>query len=233
MSNGATNIDDLPVGGGIQPFLGQPSVNSGNNIKIELSDKNNNTVKEQPLSMNNNVNNERQPQQHSQYQQPQNQQQQHQQPQNQQQQSLDMNQFISGIQRASAEGALSLPQRDIPTSQNHITQDQQIQANYIPSHLYGGDYINQHISKDEIMRRTSTSTGQFQDDIYNELQIPLLIFILYFIFNLPFVRKYIFTYLPMFFNKDGNLTGGGHLFNGIFFSIICFGVFKGFKYLSL
>ena len=146
-----------------------------------------------------------------------------------------MNQFISGIQRASSDGALSLPQRDIPLSQNHITQDQQIQANYIPSHLSSGDYINQYISKDEILRRATinNSINQRHDDIYNELQFPLLIFILYFIFNLPFVRKNVFTYLPMFFNKDGNLTGGGHLFHGIVFSIVCFGVFKGVKYLSI
>jgi hypothetical protein len=46
------------------------------------------------------------------------------------------------------------------------------------------------------------------------------------------VRKNVFTYLPVFFNKDGNLTGGGHLFHSVGFSIICYGVFKGFKYLS-
>ena len=230
MSNGATNIDDLPTqpsssiqtGPNVnvnQSFLGQSNINNtNNNIKLELSDKSINTVKEQPFPERQN------PQYISQ--------QQHQQS-SSSNNANDMNQFISSIQKASQEGALALPQRDIPTSQNHITQDQQIQANYIPSHLSNGDYINQYqpISKDEMLRRASITTHT-QDDFYNDLQFPLLIFILYFIFNLPFVRKNIFTYLPVFFNKDGNLTGGGHLFHGIVFSVICFGVFKGFKYLS-
>ena len=231
-ATGTTNIDDLPGpssnggGGSMQPFLGkQPNGGGnggdGNNIKLNLFDKNNTT------GSNTVINNERR-----------------QQPEpvsnnnsaNMNHNSVDMNQFVSGIQRASSEGALSLPQRDIPISQNHITQDQQIQANYIPSHNQNGDgdYIKEHISKDEILRRATMnhSSIQAQEDAYNELQIPLLIFILYFIFNLPFVRKNIFTYLPFFFHKDGNLTGGGHLFHSVGFSIICYGVFKGFKYLS-
>lgn len=231
MSNGTTNIDDLPISStSIKPgqsFLGQSGVNNTNNIKLELSDKNVNMVikeqhhQQQPQSLS--VNNELQ----------------HQQQQQQQQQlsnnALDINQFISGIQKASTDGALSLPQRDIPNTQHHITQDKQIQANYIPSQLPNGDYINQYIPNNEILRKSSLvkTQNQAQDDIYNELQIPLLIFILYFIFNLPFIRKNMFTYLPMLFNKDGNLTGGGHLFHGIAFSLICFGVFKGIKYLSI
>ena len=229
MSTGTTNIDDLPipptssVQNVSQPFLGQ--TNANNNIKLELSDIKTNTVKEHP------INNQ------TQYQQPQIQLQPQQQlnnnNNNNNNNTIDINQFISGLQKASSDGVLSLPQRDIPITQNHITQDPQIQANYIPSHLHNGDYINQYMPKDEIMRRTlGNNTKQVNDEIYNDLQIPLLIFILYFIFNLPFVRKNMFTYLPVFFNKDGNLTGGGHLFHGIVFSIICFGVFKGVKYLS-
>ena len=223
MSNGTTNIDDLPISSTTgQSFLGQPSVNNTNNIKLELSDKNvNMTIKEQP----------QQPQQQQQILTNNEMIQQQKQPSN----TIDMNQFISGIQKATTDGVLSLPQRDIPNTQHHITQDNQIQANYIPSHLSNGDYINKYLSNNEIIRRASATQlqNQTQDEVYNELQIPLLIFILYFIFNLPFVRKNMFTYLPMFFNKDGNLTGGGHLFNGLFFSAICFGVFKGVKYLSM
>jgi hypothetical protein len=213
-ANGTTNIDDLPVPSSNNGLGKQPN----GNIKLELFDKNNSTIKEQydtnPINNNNNNEMRQQPEATM--------------------NNQPSNQFVSGIQRAISEGALGLPQRDIPSSQNHITQDHQIQANYIPSHYQNGDYIKEHMSKDEIMRRASMhqSSIQAQDDAYNELQIPLLIFILYFIFNLPFVRKNVFTYLPVFFNKDGNLTGGGHLFHSVGFSIICYGVFKGFKYLS-
>ena len=236
-TNGTTNIDDLPgpsssssvsSNGGVnqnQPFLGGQVANGGgNNIKLDFNEPQQQQPQQQQYkqppdpsvgggnsaNMNMNMN------------------------MNMNKNSIDMTQFVSGIQRASSEGALSLPQRDIPISQNHITQDQQIQANYIPSNYQNGDYIKEHISKEEILRRASMNRSilQAQEDVYSELQIPLLIFILYFIFNLPFVRRTVFTYLPVFFQKDGNLTGGGHLFHSIGFSIICYGVFKGFKYLS-
>ena len=179
--NGTTNIDDLPGPGPLQnvgstqPFLGkQPTTTTNNNngnIKLEMIDRNATNIKEQPalLSGNNTVEMNKQLEQSG----------------------IEMNQFVSGIQRASSDGVLTLPQRDIPISQNHITQDQQIQANYIPPNYQQGDYIKEHISKDEILRRDAMNRSflQSQDDLYNELQLPLLIFILYFIFNLPFVRK--------------------------------------------
>ena len=45
---------------------------------------------------------------------------------------IDINSFVTGLQQAAANGALQLPSRDIPQSQNHITQDTQIKPNYIP-----------------------------------------------------------------------------------------------------
>ena len=41
-----------------------------------------------------------------------------------------INQIVAGLQQA--QGATSLPSRDLPTNSNHITQDAQVKPNYIP-----------------------------------------------------------------------------------------------------
>ena len=63
----------------------------------------------------------------------------------------DMNALVTSIQSASATGALKLPQRDVPQNQNHLTNDSQVRANYVPP--AGADYIGAGPSSDEIMRQ--------------------------------------------------------------------------------
>ena len=59
------------------------------------------------------------------------QQQQAQQQQNQQYQQ-QMNQMVNGLQQASMQGLTDLQTRDIPITTEQVTQDQQVQPNYIP-----------------------------------------------------------------------------------------------------
>ena len=47
------------------------------------------------------------------------------------------------------------------------------------------------------------------DTLYNQIQIPLLLSILYFIFQLPIVKNTLFKYLPVLFNIDGNINLSG------------------------
>jgi len=53
----------------------------------------------------------------------------------------NMNQFVTGIQQASAAGLTELPSRDIPRNQEHLSQDIQIQPNHIPNENSQVDYI--------------------------------------------------------------------------------------------
>jgi len=81
--------------------------------------------------------------------------------QSQQQQSQmsqqNINQFVSGIQQASASGLTSLPSRDIPQSQSHLTQDQQMRPNYIPQETQNMDYITEHQTNEDIIRKHAQS----------------------------------------------------------------------------
>lgn len=154
-----------------------------------------------------------------------------QQPTNEQMDNKNINEFVNGIQSASANGLLELPSRDIPQSQEPITHDESIQANYIAPSI-GNDYIQEHQTNQEIIQNNSTikKSCEVGDELLNEFQNPFIIGILYFLFQLPIVKKSAFKYLPKLFNNDGNFNFIGHLISSILFSGSFFGINKAIQY---
>ena len=100
-----------------------------------------------------------------------------------------LNQFVTGIQQASAAGATQLPSRDIPRETVSVVNDEQVQPNFIPQPPE--DYITQQETQDELVRNAVKNEKQMNmmERLYEEIQIPLLIAILYFLFQLPFLKK--------------------------------------------
>lgn len=134
-----------------------------------------------------------------------------------------INHIVNGIQQASSSGATQLPSRDMPNTTNHIAQDVEIQPNYVPPPpQHQSDYIqtdenNYEIENDyyENIKRNASL-----DNMYDELQTPLLLAVLFFLFQLPFFKKYLFAYLPMLFLNDGNYNIYGFVFMSIFFAFV-------------
>jgi len=126
-----------------------------------------------------------------------------------------INHIVSGIQQASSSGATQLPSRDMPTSTSHIAQDVQIQANYVPPPPpQHSDYIQQYEENNDIVDDyyDSQKRNASLDSMYDELQTPLLLGVLFFLFQLPFFKKYLFAYMPMLFLNDGNYNIYGFVF---------------------
>lgn len=124
--------------------------------------------------------------------------------------SLDqstINLLVNGLQQAKT---TQLSSRDIPVTTDGLVNDAHVQPNYVPqpeTEDYIGDYKVSCDYEDE----------NKLDDIYNELQTPILIAVLYFLFQLPIFRKKLFSYFPILFSNDGNLNINGFLFNSILF----------------
>jgi len=143
-----------------------------------------------------------------------------------------INQIISGLQKASASGATQLPSRDIPTTTNNLTQDIQVKQGYIPPpHLaqHQEKYIpeyQQHDNYNYNSNNNSNNNSNSLDDLYNEIQVPLLLTILYFLFQLPIFRKLLFTYFPILFSKDGNININGYFFTSVLFGILYYLIHK-------
>lgn len=150
-----------------------------------------------------------------------------------------MNEVMQGVQRASANGMTMIPTRDIPMVPNAFTHDEQSRPNYVPQpqqqqpHGGGGgggggsaDYIKDHTSMENIVRANARQSNQIDtiEAIYYDLQMPILVGVLYFIFQMPVFRAQLLHFLPSLFGEDGNfkimgLTATSVMFAGTFFVI--------------
>ena len=143
-----------------------------------------------------------------------------------------MNELVTGIQQASANGGLGLPSRDIPTNTVHFA-DEQVHANYVPQKEQE-DYIQNNDTEQEILARRmkNQNSRDSLEILYDEFQIPIIICLMYFIFQLPIVKSKILSVLPSLFNKDGNPNLTGYIFNSIFFGIIYYVISKTLVHLQ-
>jgi hypothetical protein len=138
---------------------------------------------------------------------------------------LEMNQVISGIQQASAVGSTLLPSRDIPQDTLPLVQDSQSSPTFVPEHSGPRDYIGEADPQRllEAEQRANTRRDA-TDDLYNEMQTPLLLAILYLLFQLPVTNKYLRKYLPPLFSSDGNQSPVGHVVISVMFASAFYGI---------
>jgi len=143
--------------------------------------------------------------------------------------SLDqstINLIVNGLQQATISGATQLPSRDISMDTISHNIDKCVQPNYIPipdKTVNNTEYINEDTS---IIKDNSENQAQI-DYFYNEVQMPLLISVIYFLFQLPIFKKYLSLYLPILLN-DGNYNLYGLLFTSSLFSFIVYCINKLF-----
>jgi len=133
-----------------------------------------------------------------------------------------INQIVSGLQQATIAGATQLPSRDIPINSNNITNDPHVIPNYVPAPPPHNDYIKNHEQSSDMINKYNKSQqiNNSLDDIYDEIQTPLLVSVLYFLFQLPFFKKFLYKYIPFLFSNDGNYNINGYLFTSILFGIL-------------
>jgi hypothetical protein len=161
--------------------------------------------------------------------------QQSQQPQQNQSISLDqgtINQLVNGLQRATLSGSTQLPSRDIPMNTNGISIDPQVVPNYVPPPPNNEDYIKNYEQTSDMVNQYNRGKqmNDSLDDMYNEIQFPLLLAVLYFLFQLPFFEKILYTYIPFLFSNDGNYNINGYLFTSILFGLLFHLIMKTTSY---
>jgi len=147
------------------------------------------------------------------------------QPANQANGTLDeatISQIVSGLQNASRNGATQLPSRDISMSTIGISNDPHVQPNYVPPPQDNTDYIRNYEQTSDMINdyNKNARDNNSLDDMYNEIQVPLLLAVMYFLFQLPFFRKMLFGYFPVLFSTDGNMNINGFLFTSALFGLL-------------
>ena len=195
--SGTTSIDQLPV----NP---QMSTNNNNSIQLVKNELPNNEIQNTKIeNYGQQLNNERKI--------------------DPQVRNIDYSsQLNTVLKEASAAGATVLPSRDIPMNQLPIQQDQEVKPNFVPENKE--DYIGNILDREKIIQENRQKQNQSDnmDFIYEQLQQPLLISIIYFIFQLPIIRDNMLYMLPKLFNKDGNPNLYGYVGTSLLFGFVYF-----------
>lgn len=144
-----------------------------------------------------------------------------------------MNKVVSGIQQASVTGSTKLPSRDIPTTTTHLTHDQESNVNYVPE-SNKDDFVKNHQTEQEMynMNRRQNNKQDSLDLVYEELQVPILIGFVFFLFKLPIFEKSLFKYAPFLFIKDGNMNFYGYITTSLLFATLYYSLSKILKHFS-
>ena len=145
-----------------------------------------------------------------------------------------ISQIVNGLQQAGLSGMTQLPSRDISMSNSEHTTDTQTTPNYVPPPpKNNSDYIKNEEQTQQMSDDYDANMRRQQslDNIYDDLQIPIFIAVLYFLFQLPFFKKLLFNYVPFLFSTDGNLNVNGIMFNSTLFGLLFFILNKTLTYL--
>ena len=134
-------------------------------------------------------------------------------------QQQEVNKLVAGIQQASATGATQLPSRDIPMETTHIVQDQQVQPNFVPPPPVPQYIPDERPERLLEMNKARNVQSNSVDLLYDELHIPLMLAILYFIFQLPITHKYLKSALPFIYKSDSNFSFVGYVTISILYAV--------------
>ena len=136
-----------------------------------------------------------------------------------------IHQIVQGLQQAG--NSTLMPNREIPTNNSHITQDEAIKPNFIPK-SQNENYIEEENSMDSLIQQNKNQKVEQDrlDLMYEELQIPLLVMILFFFFQLPIFQKTLTKYAPSLFSRDGNPTFSGYFVKTLMFGITFYVITK-------
>ena len=140
-------------------------------------------------------------------------------------------QIVAGLQQA--QGATGLPSRDLPKNNNHITQDEQIQPNYVPQ-PENTNYIENDQEFESLIQQSKNKKVEQDrlDMMYDELQTPVMVMVLFFFFQLPFFQKSLTKYAPSLFSRDGNPKFSGYFVKTLMFGVSFYAITKITKQLS-
>jgi len=142
-----------------------------------------------------------------------------------------IHQIVQGLQQAG--NATQLPTRDIHTNNSQIVQDEQVKPNFIPP-TENNNYIEEDTTMEQLIKQGQIKEQEQDrlDALYDELQMPILIMILFFFFQLPYFQKNMIKFVPSLFNNDGNPSLSGYFLKTVLFGLSFYSITKLTRYLS-
>jgi hypothetical protein len=130
-----------------------------------------------------------------------------------------------------------LPSRDINMNTDFYTQDEQIQPNYIPQSLSNTDFVrdSENLTASKIEKHQSSGyRAKMIDSMIHEFQTPILIALLYFLFQMPYLNTIVFSKFSFLnlYHSDGNINFYGLFLKSILFGISFYSLMKSVDFIS-
>lgn len=148
-----------------------------------------------------------------------------------------VDQLIKGVQRAQETGSTRLQSKDIPQDPTQVTLDQQQKTDHVPhqgmNEAPGEDYIQQMNNMETMIseKQKNANKEETLNQFYDEIQTPILIVVLFFLFQLPFTQQKIRLYLPsLFINNKATL--GAYIVQAVMFGSVYYGIKQFISILS-
>ena len=178
---------------------------------------------QQNITLSTNDINQPQPQPQSQ---PQTQPQQMQPPPEIQMTQSQMNEINNNILQAASSGSTQIPSRDIPTDTHSVVADPGITPNYLPKD--NNDYIGDYDSEQNVLNNYNKreNVNSLLDSFFIEFQVPIILIVLFFLFQLPFLNRSLMGVVPKLFADEGNLNFYGMLFKSILYGLVYYVITK-------
>ena len=148
--------------------------------------------------------------------------------------NVDLSKMMEQVQQASQQGMTKLSA--VPSTANAnpalYSVDQAAQANHVPqapaqpkqpqpAAAQGEDYIGNYISPQQVAA-AGTKAQQNEsivNNLFEEFKFPLIICVLYYIFQMPVLRVNLLKLFPDFLKVDGNLNTYGVVLHSLFFGV--------------
>ena len=129
-----------------------------------------------------------------------------------------------------------LPSRDIPQNTINIIQDEQVKPNFIPKSNVEEDYVKKYEDMTEKNLREYEEKNKKEkkiDIIMNEIQTPILVCLLYFLFQMPIINMFFkrFAFLSIY-NTDGNFNFKGLILKSIIFGSLYYTIIKTTNFIN-
>ena len=135
-------------------------------------------------------------------------------------------------------GKQRLPSRDIPHNTQDYTHDPNINVNYIPPPpSTQNDYIREYEERREPtlkVQEKHKKRVRFADDWLTQLQTPILVMFMYFLFQLSILNKTLYRILgkTSIYNGDGALNWLGVLLKSCLFGVMYYFVIMAMEQIS-
>lgn len=135
--------------------------------------------------------------------------------------------LLSGLKKASDTNSTSFPTRNAPISTESHTLNPHQDSMYIPKpSVQNTGYIDDDEQIDIMKQYKAIDNDDDVTRAIDEFHIPILLFVLYFLFQTPYLKQSIVQHIPSLTSGDYNLNIKGILFMSGMFSCVYYAINK-------